>query len=64
MTDGGPAGSARPSAEEIEALIAKRAEARKTRNFALADQIRDELQAKGVVLEDTRAGVSWRYADS
>ena len=64
VTDGGPAGSARPSAEEIEALIAKRAEARKTRNFALADQIRDELQAKGVVLEDTRAGVSWRYADS
>ena len=64
VTDGGPAGSARPSAEEIEALIAKRAEARKTRNFALADQIRDELQAKGVVLEDTRASVSWRYADS
>jgi cysteinyl-tRNA synthetase len=59
----GPTGSGKPSPEEIEALIAKRAEARRSRDFALADQIRDELQAKGVVLEDTRSGVSWRYAD-
>jgi cysteinyl-tRNA synthetase len=58
-----PDKSARVEPQEIEALIAKRAEARKSRDLALSDQIRDELQAKGVVLEDTRAGVSWHYAD-
>jgi cysteinyl-tRNA synthetase len=47
---------------EIEALIARRQEARKARNFAESDRIRDLLAAKGIVLEDTPAGVRWRRA--
>jgi len=46
--------------EEIEALIAKRIEARKTRDFALADQIRNELKEKNIILEDTPQGSRWR----
>ncbi|WP_040225933.1 cysteine--tRNA ligase [Bhargavaea cecembensis] len=46
--------------EEIEALIAEREQARKDRNFARADEIRDELLARGIVLEDTRQGVRWK----
>jgi cysteinyl-tRNA synthetase len=45
---------------EIEALIAARNAARKSRNFAESDRIRDELLAKGIVLEDTPGGVRWR----
>ena len=45
--------------EEIEALIAQRTQARKDRNWAEADRIRDELKAKGIVLEDTAQGVKW-----
>ena len=48
--------------EEIEAMIEKRQAARKERNFALADQIRDELLSKGIILEDTREGVKWKKA--
>ena len=48
--------------EEIEELIEKRQAARKEKNFALADQIRDELLAKGIILEDTREGVKWKKA--
>ena len=48
--------------EEIEALIEERQTARKNRDFARADQIREELFAKGIVLEDTREGVKWRRA--
>lgn len=45
--------------EDIEALIAQRTQARKDRNWAEADRIRDELKAKGIVLEDTAQGVKW-----
>ena len=48
--------------EAIEELIAKRQQARKDKNFALADQIRDELAAKGILLKDTREGVKWTRA--
>jgi cysteinyl-tRNA synthetase len=44
----------------IEALIAARNAARKSRNFAESDRIRDELDAKGILLEDTPAGTRWR----
>jgi cysteinyl-tRNA synthetase len=44
----------------IENLIAQRTQAKKEKNWVLADQIRDELKQKGVVLEDTPQGVRWR----
>lgn len=47
---------------EIEDLIAQRQAARKARDFAKADAIRDELLAKGIILEDTREGVKWKRA--
>ena len=46
--------------KEIEDLIAERQEARKAKNFARADEIRDELLAKGIILKDTREGVKWK----
>lgn len=46
--------------ERIEALIAKRAEAKKNKNFELADKIRDELKAEGIILEDTATGTVWK----
>lgn len=49
-------------AEDIESLIEERQQARKDKNFARADEIRDELLAKGIVLEDTREGVKWKKA--
>ena len=45
---------------KVEDLIAKRAQAKKEKNFALADQIRDELAAMGIAIEDTRQGVKWK----
>jgi len=45
---------------DIEALIAERQEARKNKNFARADEIRDELAARNIILEDTREGVKWK----
>ena len=47
---------------EIESLIAERQEARKNKNFAKADEIRDILFEKGIILKDTREGVKWTRA--
>ena len=46
--------------EEIEELIQKRADAKKNKDFKLADEIRQELLDKGIVLEDTRQGTKWK----
>lgn len=51
-----------PSAEEIEQQIEARAEARRNRDFAEADRIRDTLAEQGVILDDSREGTSWRRA--
>ena len=48
--------------EEIEQLIAQRTEAKKNKNFQLADEIRQQLRDKGIILEDTRQGVKWKRA--
>lgn len=48
---------------EVEALIAERQQARKDKNFALADKIRDDLKAKGIELLDTPQGVRWKKID-
>lgn len=46
--------------EEVERLIEERVEARKSKNWARADEIRDELSARGILLEDTAQGMRWR----
>lgn len=46
--------------DEILRLIEKRTEARKNKDYELADQIRDELRQKGIILEDTQEGVKWK----
>ena len=48
------------SAEEIEALIEERIEAKKNKNYGRADEIRDMLKDKGIVLEDGAGGTSWK----
>lgn len=47
---------------EIEEMIAARQQARKAKNFALADEIRQKLLDMGIILEDTREGVKWKRA--
>ncbi|HTS61835.1 MAG TPA: cysteine--tRNA ligase [Candidatus Acidoferrales bacterium] len=48
------------SDSEVDTRIAERTAAKKARNFAVADQIRDELLAQGIILEDTKSGVRWK----
>ena len=46
--------------EAIDALVAERTQAKRTRNFARADAIRNDLLAKGILLEDSKDGVRWK----
>ena len=55
-------GGADPDAARIDALVAERVAARKAKNWAESDRIRDTLVAEGVVLEDSPAGTIWRRA--
>ncbi len=55
-------GGAKVDPSEIERLIEDRLEARKSKDFATADRIRDELAAKGIVLEDGAGGTTWRVS--
>jgi len=48
--------------EEIENLIQKRVDAKKNKDFKLADEVRQELLDKGIILEDTRQGTKWKRA--
>jgi len=48
------------SDEQVEEMITKRTQAKKARDFKLADSLRDELTAKGIILEDTKDGVRWK----
>jgi cysteinyl-tRNA synthetase len=45
---------------EVEALIAKRAAAKKAGDYAASDAIRDDLKARGIILEDSKSGTTWR----
>ncbi|MGB1025559.1 MAG: DALR domain-containing protein [Rhodospirillaceae bacterium] len=49
-----------PTSDEIEALIAARKQARKDKDFAKADGIRDDLKAQGIILEDGPGGTTWK----
>lgn len=57
-----PAAAGAPSADEIEALLAQRTAARQNKQWAESDRIRDELKARGVLVEDSKDGQRWRYA--
>jgi cysteinyl-tRNA synthetase len=46
--------------DEIERLIADRRDARKARNFARADEIRKDLETRGILLEDHASGTRWK----
>jgi cysteinyl-tRNA synthetase len=56
--------SGETSDAEIETRVADRTAAKKARNFALADQIRDQLLEQGIILEDTKSGVRWKRKSS
>jgi cysteinyl-tRNA synthetase len=54
-------GSEAPSDAEVEALVAERQAARKRRDFAASDRLRDQLAERGIILEDSRdGGVRWK----
>ncbi len=55
-----PSGASGITDSEVEAKIAERTAAKKAKNFARADQIRDELLALGIILEDTKSGIRWK----
>jgi cysteinyl-tRNA synthetase len=55
-------GEANDEGAEIEMLIAQRLAARKAKDFAASDKIRNDLAARGIVLEDNAAGTTWRRA--
>ncbi|WP_415033213.1 cysteine--tRNA ligase [Azonexus sp.] len=55
-------GAGELDAAQIEAMIAARTEAKKARDFASADRLRDELKAAGVILDDSAQGTTWRRA--
>jgi cysteinyl-tRNA synthetase len=48
------------SDQQIDALVAEREQARRTRNFARSDSIRNELAALGIVIEDSKEGARWK----
>ena len=58
-----PPSAARVARGEVERLVEERAAARRARNFALADQIRDGLASRGVVLRDGPSGTQWHYSE-
>ena len=57
---GAPAPAAGLDDQEIEAMLARREEARREKNFRLADEIRDKLKERGIIIEDTPQGTRWR----
>lgn len=52
--------SSNPKKEEIEGLINQRNEARRGKDYKLADEIRDKLKIQGIEIEDTNNGTIWR----
>jgi len=58
-----PANAEVPTPQEIEASIARRAAAKKAKDYAEADRIREALKARGVLIEDVPGGTRWRLAD-
>ena len=60
LAAGRPAEAPRMPDAEIEALIEERNRAKKSKNFARADEIRGMLLARGIALEDTKEGIRWK----